>query len=126
MPSDGPRWHQLRSPNEPKLPACRGSNLEQLLQSMTDPNERKRPTADTILENANVKAAGNEVDTFLQDYIKDVEEYDRREEERLAMDRTEDQTPRNAQRHCVRSPSLSMLLPGAPSLFSPQAKTLRS
>lgn len=128
MPSDGPRWHQLRSSDEPTLPACRGEYLQRLLQSMTDPDERKRPTADTILMNENVKAAGNEVDTFLQDYINDVEEYDRREEERLAMDRTEDQTPRNGHnRHStVRSPSLSMLLPGAPNLFSPQAKGLRS
>jgi len=127
MPSEGPFWHQLRSADEPKLPACRGENLQRLLQSMTDPDERKRPTADTILNNENVKAAGNEVDTFLQDYIKDVEEFDRREEERLAMDRTEDQTPRNGHRHTtVRSPSLSMLLPGAPNLLSPQAKIVRS
>ncbi len=127
MPSDGPRWHQLRSSDEPKLPACRGENLQRLLQAMTDPDERKRPTADTILTNENVKAAGNEVDTFLQDYLNDVEEYDRREEELLAMDRTEDQTPRNGHRHStVRSPSLSMLLPRPPNLLSPQVKILRS
>ena len=127
MPSDGPRWHQLRSSDGPKLPACRGENLQRLLQSMTDPDERKRPTADMILDNINVKDAGNELDTFLQDYIKDVEEFDRREEERLVMDRTEDQTPRTGHRHStVRSPSLSMLLPGAPNLFSPQAKIMRS
>ena len=128
MPSDGPRWHQLRSSTEPTLPACRGGNLERLLQSMTDPDEQKRPTADAILGNEAVKTAGNEVDSFLRDYIKDVEEYDRREEERLAMDRHEDQTPRNGHnRHAaVRSPSLSMLIPGAPNLFSPQAKIIRS
>jgi len=127
MPSEAPRWHQLRSSNEPKLQACRGENLQRLLQSMTDPDERKRPTADTILNNDNVKTAGNEVDSFLLDYIKDVEEYDRREEERLAVDQTDDQTPRNGHRYTtVRSPSLSMLLPGAPNLFSPQAKIIRS
>jgi len=127
MPSEGQRWHQLRSSGEPTLPACRGENLQRLLQSMTDPDERNRPTANTILNNENVKAAGNEVDTFLLDYIKDVEEYDRLEEERLAMDRTEDQTPRNGHRHTnVRSPSLSMLLPPAPNMFSPQAKIVRS
>jgi len=127
MPSEGPRWHELRSQNEPKLPACRGENLQRLLQSMTDPDEQKRPTADDILNSENVKAAGNEVDVFLKDYIRDVEEYDRREEERLAMDQAEDQTPRNGNRlSTVRSPSLSMLLPGAPSLLSPQAKIIRS
>merc|ERR1712176_609566 len=123
MPSEGLRWHQLRSSGEPNLPTCRGENLQRLLQSMTDPNEAKRPTADMILNNENVKSAGIEADTFLQDYIQDVEEYDRREEERLAMDRTADQTPQNEHRYTtVRSPSLSMLLPGAPNLFSPQTK----
>jgi len=127
MPSEGPRWHQLRSSDEPKLPACRGDNLQRLLQSMTDPDERKRPTADTILDNETVKAAGYEVDTFLQDYIRDVEEFDKREEERLAVDRAEDQTPRNGHRYTtVRSPSLSMLLPGPPNLFSPPAKIIHS
>jgi len=127
MPSEGSRWHQLRSSIEPKLPTCRGEDLQRLLQSMTEPDVEKRPTADIILNNEKVKAAGIEVDTFLQDYIEDVEEYDRREEERLAMDRTEDQTPQNEHRYTtVRSPSLSMLLPGAPNLFSPQAKIVRS
>mmetsp|Transcript_2272 Transcript_2272/g.4781 ORF Transcript_2272/g.4781 Transcript_2272/m.4781 type:complete len:95 (+) Transcript_2272:110-394(+) len=94
---------------------------------MTDPDERKRPTADTILDNETVKAAGYEVDTFLQDYIRDVEEFDKREEERLAVDRAEDQTPRNGHRYTtVRSPSLSMLLPGPPNLFSPPAKIIHS
>lgn len=127
MPSEGPCWHQLRSSNEPKLPTCRGDNLQRLLQSMTDPDEQKRPTADSILDNENVKVAGHEVDTFLQDYIKDVEEFDRREEERLAVDQTDDQTPRNGHRStAVRSPSLSMLLPEAPTLFSPPAKFIHS
>ena len=127
MPSEGLRWHQLRSAGEPKLPTCRGENLQCLLQSMTNPDVAKRPTADMILNNENVKAAGIEEDTFLRDYIEDVEEYDRREEERLAMDRTEDQTPQTGHRYTtVRSPSLSMLLPGAPNLFSPQTKIVRS
>lgn len=127
MPSEGPQWHQLRSSEEPKLPACRGDDLQYLLQSMTDPDERKRPPADAILENTTVKVAGHNVDTFLQDYIRDVEAFDRQQEERLAMDRADDQTPRNDHRSAtVRSPSLSMLLPGAPSLFSPPAKVIHS
>eukprot|EP00536_Pseudo-nitzschia_multiseries_P014102 jgi/Psemu1/310601/fgenesh1_kg.657_\ len=127
MPSDGPRWHHLRSCDEPKLPACRGDDLQRLLQSMTDPDERKRPTADAILENTSVNIAGHKVDTFLQDYIRDVEEFDRQEDKRLAMDRADDQTPRNDHRSAaVRSPSLSMLLPGPPNLFSPSAKAIHS
>ena len=122
IPSEGPHWHQLRSSNEPKLPSCRGDNLQLLLQSMTNPDETKRPTADTILENENVNIAGHDVDTFLQDYIKDVEEYDRKEEIRLTDHQTDEQTPRNGQRSTVRSPSLNMLIPAPPTLFSPPAK----
>jgi membrane-associated tyrosine/threonine-specific cdc2-inhibitory kinase len=126
MPSEGPHWHQLRSSNEPKLPSCRGDNLQLLLQSMTNPDETRRPTADTILENENVNIAGHDVDTFLQDYIKDVEEYDRKEEIRLAEHQTNEQTPRNGQRSTVRSPSLNMLIPAPPTLFSPPAKFIQS
>jgi membrane-associated tyrosine/threonine-specific cdc2-inhibitory kinase len=126
MPSEGPHWHQLRSSNEPKLPSCRGDNLQLLLQSMTNPDETRRPTADTILENENVNIAGHDVDTFLQDYIKDAEEYDRKEEIRLADHQTDEQTPRNGQRPTVRSPSLHMLIPAPPTLFSPPAKFIQS
>eukprot|EP00751_Fragilariopsis_kerguelensis_P027502 CAMPEP_0170881100 /NCGR_PEP_ID=MMETSP0734-20130129/32846_1 /TAXON_ID=186038 /ORGANISM="Fragilariopsis kerguelensis, Strain L26-C5" /LENGTH=1334 /DNA_ID=CAMNT_0011264783 /DNA_START=200 /DNA_END=4207 /DNA_ORIENTATION=- len=129
MPSEGPHWHQLRSYNEPTLPACRGNNLQLLLQSMTNPDETKRPTAESILQNENVKIVGHKVDTFLQDYIEDVEEYDRQEEERVAVFQTDNETPRNgreAKRHTVRSPSLTMLIPAAPTLFSPPAKYIHS
>ena len=127
MPTDGPLWHRLRSYSEPKLPVFRGDTLQLLLQSMTSPDETKRPTADTILQNKNVRTAGHQTDTFLYGYIRDVEEFDRQQEERLALDQTEDQTPRNSHRStAVSSPSLSMLLPGPPNLFSPPAKYIHS
>jgi len=130
MPHEGRHWHQLRSCNEPTLPECRGDNLQLLLQSMTNPDETKRPTAESILRNENVKIVGHKVDTFLQDYIKDVEEYDRQEEERLAVYQTDNETPRNGREskrsYAVRSPSLTMLIPAAPTLFSPPAKYIHS
>jgi membrane-associated tyrosine/threonine-specific cdc2-inhibitory kinase len=120
MPSEGPRWHQLRSVNQPRLPPCRDDQLQKLVQAMTNPDETIRPTANEILNHRNVKDAGCGVDKFLKEYIRDVEDFDRREEERLAMDHTEDQTPRNGHRTASRrSPSLSMLLAPVPNLFSP-------
>lgn len=120
IPSEGPRWHLLRSVDQPRLPRCRDDELQKLVQSMTNPNESTRPTADEILEHRNVKPAGLGVDVFLKEYIRDVEDFDRREEQRMAMDQTEDQTPRNGQRSAtVRSPSLSMLLAPIPNLLSP-------
>jgi hypothetical protein len=92
---------------------------------MTNPNEKERPTADFVLKNKKVTSAGHECDTFLRDYIRDIEEFDRLEDERHALDHQEDQTPRTGSHHRstvpVRSPSLSMLLPAAPSLLSPVA-----
>jgi len=126
MPSEGLQWHQLRSQNEPKLPLCHGDDLQHLIQSMTSPDAMKRPTADSILENKNVKNTGHKVDTFLKNYIADVEEYDRQEEQLLALDQPDNKTPRNNGRDikrssAVRSPSLTMLIPSAPTLFSPPA-----
>lgn len=128
MPAEGLRWHELRSANGPKLPDCRDQELVQLIQQMTNPCEKKRPTADTILKNEKVNSAGHGYDSFLADYIKDIEEFDRIENERLARDHHEDQTPRNGSHRStmapVRSPSLSMLMPAAPSLLSPLAHQL--
>ena len=128
MPSEGPRWHELRSADELKLPKSRGNDLLKLIKIMTHPHEEKRPSADTILQNSRVNSAGRGFDSFLGDYIRDIEEYDRLEDERLALDHHEDQTPRNGSHRLgsfhVRSPSLSMPLPAAPSLLSPLASHL--
>lgn len=127
MPSEGPQWHFLRSSNGPTLPKERGVELLQLVQAMTDPNELKRPTADTILKSRKVVDVGHGCDHFLRDYIHDIEAFDQMEEERLAMDCHEDQTPRNGSHRSVmpaRSPSLSMLMSNPPNLLSPVAKCI--
>mmetsp|Transcript_6409 Transcript_6409/g.16264 ORF Transcript_6409/g.16264 Transcript_6409/m.16264 type:complete len:1413 (+) Transcript_6409:433-4671(+) len=121
MPSEGNRWHQLRSHNEPRLPSSRGKELEVLVQSMTNPKQSSRPTADQLLEHTNVKAAGLGPDAFLRDYLQDVQAQEDREAELRAMEFSEEKTPRNDQRYSVRSPSLSMMMPAAPNLLSPAA-----
>jgi membrane-associated tyrosine/threonine-specific cdc2-inhibitory kinase len=127
MPSEGPLWHELRSNAAPLLPECRGNELIQLVKAMTDPCEQRRPTADGILQYEHVISAGHGCDVFLRDYLMDIESYDRLEEERLAFDRNEDQTPRNGANRSggALSPSLSMLLPTAPHLLSPVAHSFR-
>lgn len=121
LPSEGPRWHDLRSDHAPELPKCRESELVEMIKLMTSTSEEKRPTADTILKNDTVISAGHGCDKLLRDYIQDIEEFDRAEEERLAMDHNEDQTPQTGHLRSgvpVRSPSLRMLLPMAPDLLS--------
>ena len=124
MPSEGPDWHELRSDTGPVLPNSRGSDLIGLIKSMTDPSEKRRPTADDILQMKKVADAGSGCDAFLRDYILDIEEYDRMEEERTSIDHQDTKTPRNSAKG-VRSPSLSMMLPSAPNLLSPVAHHLR-
>ncbi len=128
MPSAGPEWHFLRSTYGPTLPRERGEELLKLVQSMTDPCEYSRPTADDILKSQKVIAAGNGCDQFLMDYIHDIEVFDQMEEERLAMDCQEDQTPRNLGHRSimpVRSPSLSTLISNPPNLLSPVGKCVQ-
>lgn len=127
MPSEGPEWHFLRSLHGPILPKERGQELLKLVQEMTDPRESRRPTADDILKRGDVLVAGKRCDRFLQDYLHDIEAFDQKEEERLAMDCQEDQTPRNGSHRIampVRSPSLSMLISNPPNLLSPVGKCL--
>ena len=127
LPREGPHWHSLRSAGGPTLPKERGDDLLKLVQSMTDPTESKRPTADTILKSDKLVAAGRGCEEFLRDYIHDIEKFDRMEEERLAVDCHEDQTPRNGSHRAtmpVRSPSLSMLLSNPPNLLSPVGKCI--
>jgi hypothetical protein len=57
---------------------------------MLKPDPTLRPSADVILDQVpQVKIAGSRCEEFLRDYIKDIEAYDRVEEERLALERRE-------------------------------------
>eukprot|EP00980_Cylindrotheca_fusiformis_P012365 scaffold3036_cov117-Cylindrotheca_fusiformis.AAC.4 len=117
MPSEGPLWHELRNSSSRKLPAWRDHEFTQLIKAMLDPCEQRRPTAEEILNCGLVVSAGHARDTFLQDYLLDVEDYDKFEAESFALTRHDDRTPKTASnRHdygVARSPSLSLLSPAA-------------
>jgi serine/threonine protein kinase len=120
VPSDGNRWHELRRAQHTlEFPADRTTELVQLIRTMIDPVREKRPSAETILLIQNVSAAGRADNTFLRDYIHDVEECEQREEEK-AYGRHDEQTPRNAPRPLCSPPAA--MLPAPPILlYSPEA-----
>jgi serine/threonine protein kinase len=91
LPSEGSKWQELRNgSHSPDLPRSRCPELSQLIKTMINPHPQRRPSADDILERLErVKEARNRCDDFLRDYIKAIEEYDRIEEERQAMERLE-------------------------------------
>jgi len=91
LPSEGPRWQELRhGSHTPDLPSSRSPELGQLIHAMLKPDPTLRPSADAILDHVTqVKEAGNRCDEFLRDYIRDIEAYDRVEEERLALEKRE-------------------------------------
>ena len=87
FPSDGGRWHEIRSAiHVPELPPTRSKKLGDLIRQMIKPDNTKRPTANEILnDNSRVLQAGIENDIFLQDYINDVQEFDHAQEEKHAL-----------------------------------------
>lgn len=89
LPSEGSRWQELRhGSHAPVMPHSRSPELGQLIQAMLNPDPALRPSADAILDQVvQVKEAGSRRDEFLRDYIKDIEEFDRVQEERLALEK---------------------------------------
>lgn len=121
VPPDGTRWHELRE-GTPRLelPTSRSPELVPLIRAMMHPDHGKRPSADAIVTAPAVASAGHHCDEFLRDYIHDIEEYDRREEQRVGVGNQE-QTPIVPSRLRVwASPSYGTL-PVAPILTAPDA-----
>ena len=113
IPSDGPRWHELRSGivHASDYPAERSLELRQLIASMMHPNRTVRPSADAILSMPGVVDAGTSHHPFLRDYVHDVERLDQQEEEQWANHHLNDeQTPQNA-RPILCSPPLHQMPP---------------
>ena len=129
MPSEGPRWHELRSASHsPELPSSRTNALSALIRSMINAVAGKRPSADQLLSGTRELAeAGTFCDEFLRDYIRDVEEVDRREERRKEFLRMEageiGLTPRNAEvsGREIRTPTPNVAVPPPPVFFTPAA-----
>jgi serine/threonine protein kinase len=111
IPSDGPRWHELRSGviHAGDYPADRSLELIQLIRAMMDPNSNARPSANAILSLRTVVDAGTAYHPFLRDYIHDVERQEQQEEQ-WANHWNEEQTPQNAMsRPLVCSPPLHQI-----------------
>lgn len=122
VPSDGPRWHELRRNGSDafQLPSCRSHELIELIKAMIQPDRVKRPAADGVVVLPKVVAAGHSCDEFLRDYIRDIEEYDRREDERVDLGNQE-QTPVIPGRPRVWASPTFGLPPMAPVFSSPDA-----
>lgn len=111
IPSDGPRWHELRSGviNALDYPADRSAELIQLIRSMMDPNGNTRPSANAILSMRTVVDAGTAYHQFLRDYIHDVE-LQEQQEAQWANHLNDEQTPQNAMsRPILCSPPLHQI-----------------
>jgi len=124
LPSEGTKWHELRSGQHiPELPPCRSSELGQLIQKMISPDLSKRPMADKILDEVPaVKEAGTKIDEFLRDYINDIEEFDRDQDRRGSGVGI---TPRNPNRNNETDRSSNVRTPTPDTgqlLFTPEPK----
>lgn len=86
LPSDGPRWHEIRDGKHPiNLPSSRSKELFTSIQMMIHPDRLKRPTADQILNDfSKINEAGIMHNVFLADYLRDVQDLEFERERREA------------------------------------------
>jgi len=123
LPPGGPRWHELRSGfHVPELPSSRSASIGSLIQGMISPIQEKRPEADKVLKDGNFATAGIHCDSFLREYIRSVQEFEKNEERRAEQDNVEEQTPRNAPfKERVCSPILGhMSTASGSNLYTPK------
>jgi membrane-associated tyrosine/threonine-specific cdc2-inhibitory kinase len=114
LPSEGVRWHEIRSVRHTlNVPCNRSLELQSLIQAALVPTREQRPTALAIGAIARVAAAGDTSDDFLRDYIHDIESNDRKEEQLSVTN----QTPRQVKSVRICSPHL---FPDVP-IYSPEA-----
>jgi membrane-associated tyrosine/threonine-specific cdc2-inhibitory kinase len=119
LPSEGALWHELRNGQHSlNIPTCRSKALFDLIQASIRPEKDARPTADSILNIDVVATVGGRCDTFLRDYLHDVEDFDAREE--FNFGGQEDKTPRHAHRKRVCSPTISNIFGNQTLLYSPE------
>jgi serine/threonine protein kinase len=105
LPREGERWHDLRcGSHTPNIPAIRSKSLVLLIKSMLRPNTSERPSAENVSEHADVKPAIAQADSFLSNYVRDVERYDSMREKDL------ESAEREARRRCVFMSPISITL----------------
>jgi len=84
LPREGDRWHEIRSgTHRPELLRSRSESLVKLIRDMIRPDVGGRPSAEDISEMMEVKRANALSDSFLSQYINDVEKYDSRREREM-------------------------------------------
>jgi serine/threonine protein kinase len=85
-PSEGIRWREVRGElHDPELPSSRSRSLKNLVKCTISPNAKARPSANFILSNIDeVKSAGNSRNAFLEDYVRDVNQFESLCERQLA------------------------------------------
>jgi len=85
LPREGDRWHEIRSgAHRPELHPSRSESLVKLIQAMIQPSVKERPTAEDISGSDEVKRANARNDSFLSQYVNDVEKFDSKREKELA------------------------------------------
>jgi len=85
LPREGDRWHEIRSgTHRPELHPSRSESLVKLIQAMIQPSVKERPTAEDISGSDEVKRANARNDSFLSQYVNDVEIFDSKREKELA------------------------------------------
>ena len=90
LPTEGSNWHDIRNGSHPpELPMVRSECLKTLIRNMINPDITKRPTAQQILNLDRVKEANSKKDTFLTEYVQDVEKFDQMRERVLISSQLE-------------------------------------
>jgi len=87
LPTEGIRWSDVRNgAHVPELPPSRSKSLISLIQSMISSNKDQRPSASATLEsNEKICSVGMEPDSFLSEYIRDVQNFDQAREREVIL-----------------------------------------
>lgn len=84
-PTEGSGWREIRGElHNPDLPEARSQSLRDLVKSLISPDHKARPTANSLMNINLVKSAGSSSNSFLEDYVKDVNHYEIMCERQLA------------------------------------------
>ena len=109
VPSEGPRWHEIRSGRHVlDVPSCRSVELKEMVRKMIHVKSAQRPSAATLLSSCTVTGAGRQYNRFLHDYILDVEKSEQQEEAAAVL--WNGQTPRHSSR-TLCSPTFGLSVP---------------
>jgi len=97
LPTEGARWHDIRNgAHVPELPPSRSKALISLIQRMISSNKDQRPGASqTLVSNEKMNSIGMEPDSFLSEYIRDVQNFDQAREKEVILAQLEDDKSRH-------------------------------